>query len=121
MKSRVTAIETIVVQTGDDEPFLIDNRWDRELITSEQPFGPRRVSVGDDWTPLDLGWLKDNVGILSVKTLGGGTVELRHRGASGVWRIFSRESLSGCPTMATEIEARCPGGQARIKVSVIPE
>jgi hypothetical protein len=42
-----------------DAPVVAPLRFCRPLLTAEQPYGPRRLTVGGEWQALDRGWLAE--------------------------------------------------------------
>jgi hypothetical protein len=54
----LTVVGQAVHQTGDAEPAAAEFRFERKLLTSEQPF-VRRFQVGEQWQPLPQSWLAE--------------------------------------------------------------
>jgi hypothetical protein len=54
----LTVVGQAVHQSGDAEPAAAEFRFERRLLTSEQPF-VRRCQVGEQWQPLPQSWLAE--------------------------------------------------------------
>lgn len=64
---RLTVVETCVYYApGDDKPVTTDARFSRAVTTDEQPY-VRRCALGEDWVPLDTGWLAGQVSAVVVE------------------------------------------------------
>lgn len=65
--ARIVVVETINHQEAIAQPHSCSNRFSRECETHEEPYG-RRFVVGEEWEPLDLGWLaKDGAGMIVLR------------------------------------------------------
>jgi len=137
IKDSLTVVETIYHRPIAEEPSAIDNRYCRELDTKEQPYGPRKFTIENEWQSLDTGWLKENVGMfvltneegrkLSVnpseeekKETSAHILEVGFMGSSDVWLVPPKESFRGYPKDVTRVRVRCQQGQAKCKLFVIP-
>ena len=67
MKARMTVVETVVWSPEDGQPQHFEPSFSSWLTTDDDPFGPHRLKVGQEWQPLDCGWLKDNCGQLIIR------------------------------------------------------
>lgn len=57
--SRIVIIRTIQFAERDGQPISQELNSRREVISSMQPYGPRRsIEVGEKWESLDLGWFR---------------------------------------------------------------
>lgn len=56
--SRITTVGSIYYMTRDGQPHVVQIRSARNQQTEEQAYGPRKVTIGDQWTSLDAGWIK---------------------------------------------------------------
>ena len=65
-KDRITVVETIYHQPFGQNPFSIEDRYDRELETKEQPYS-RLCKATEEWEPLDCGWLASGASLLHIK------------------------------------------------------
>lgn len=65
-KDRITVVETIYHQPFGLDPFSVENRYDRELETKEQPYH-RLCKATEEWEPLDCGWLASRASLLHIK------------------------------------------------------
>lgn len=58
VRAHLTVVETIYHQAGNDEqPTAVPHTYMRALTSEEQAYS-RVMSVGEDWMPLDSGWLQ---------------------------------------------------------------
>jgi len=62
MTARITVVDSVYWSTEDGQPVQISSRFSRPLESEEQPY-IRRITVGEEWQPLDLGWV-GKVGLL---------------------------------------------------------
>ena len=65
-KDRITVVETIYHQPFGQNPFSVEERYDRELETKEQPYS-RHCKATEEWQPLDCGWLASGASLLHIK------------------------------------------------------
>ncbi len=136
IKNRLTVVETVYHQTATGEPDSIASSFFRELDSDEQPYR-RKTKVGEEWTPLDLGWIKEagmlvicndeGKGLTKIPTpeekeelakkvlLLGFAIEGCHFGA---FRILPGESFRGSPT--TNLYLLSCYGVTRFTVYAIP-
>lgn len=57
--ARITVLETSYYQSADTEPKSSEKRFTRLLEQDEeQPYGPRKMTITDEWKPLDTGWIE---------------------------------------------------------------
>lgn len=61
---RLTVVGS-VYYLSDEESSEVTARFTREIKSSEQVY-PRRLQVGNEWEPLDIGWL-DSCGMLCIE------------------------------------------------------
>lgn len=54
---RIVAVKTLTHEEPYGKPVSVQSRYARLCDTNEQPW-ERRFSVGEDWQPLDCGWLE---------------------------------------------------------------
>lgn len=59
-QDRLTVVEKVYHQQHGEQPIQIERSFERRLQTQDAPYNghPRRM-IGEDWTPLDFGWLED--------------------------------------------------------------
>lgn len=70
-RASVLVIETVVFQHPSDQPTDCRSSYQYRTESDEQPYS-RTYSVGEEWVPLDVGWLKDvGVGELCVRNVEG--------------------------------------------------
>lgn len=68
VKDRLTIISGVHHQRQGRPSTSIQSSGARLLETEEQPFD-RTMQIGPEWTPLELGWLKDKPGIVRIEGL----------------------------------------------------
>lgn len=54
---RVSGVLRIHYEHIETEPIAIDEPFSSVIPQGPEPYGPRRLSLQDEWIPLDLGWL----------------------------------------------------------------
>lgn len=138
--ARIGVVSTIYHQQPDAEPIAVEARFSRWLESSEQPY-LRKLTIGEKWTPLDLGWLqgagriflKNEEGRFAVQP----TQEEREATMSRIvelavvepitgnrhfsWgKVRPGESLCFEPTDPTSVRLRCQRGQARVTLLIVP-
>jgi hypothetical protein len=59
IKAEVTVVNKAYHQPGDSDPTCVETGYSYFLETDEQPF-TRIHTVGEDWIPLQTGWLTDS-------------------------------------------------------------
>lgn len=57
-RCRLTVLHTTYYQAPGQEPTSVECNYGDWLQTDEQPYS-RRITVGPDWVPVDLGWIRD--------------------------------------------------------------
>lgn len=135
MQARVTVVEQVSYQ-GDTDLAFSQPPFTR-MVSSEQPY-QRVVTIGEEWVPLDLGWVKEPGMVLvankapvrqtyptpeEAKVAGNAVVELTFN-IAGTHSIPNIEILVGedtriCPL--APIMVRCRSGRAQIVVTAIPK
>ncbi len=70
--ARLVVVET-VSHIG-EEIVSADSRFSRNLESDEQPFS-RKVYVGQDWAPLECGWIKE-ASMLVLECIGAAPIQL---------------------------------------------
>ena len=58
MKQRLTVVGSIYCQEPGEQPVSQELLFVRELASAEQPW-QRRTRIGEDWQPLETGWIDD--------------------------------------------------------------
>lgn len=138
--ARVGVVSTIYHQQPDAEPIAVEARFSRWLESGEQPY-LRKLTIGEKWTPLDLGWLQ-GAGRVFLKNEEGRfaaqpTQEEREATMARIvelavvepvagnrhfsWgRVRPGESLCFEPTNPASLRLRCQRGQARITLLIVP-
>ena len=64
----ITVVESVYFVSETHRQFPLDTRFQTPLATRQQPY-VRRSTVPGHWTPLDLGWIAGQVGMVVVKNL----------------------------------------------------
>lgn len=68
VKDRITVVETVAHQAVGGRPYGYQVAFDRLVETNEQPYertGAKAV-VGEEWVPLDCGWI-ESPGMIVLK------------------------------------------------------
>lgn len=135
-RSRVTVVETVYHQTGEGHTTPIESKYQR-FLGSVGPGYLRLQTVGEDWQPLDVGWVQDasflhirnekprysrvptavEQGIAESKVL-----ELRMEDSEIPFsEVRVGESIRINPMYVRMIQVRCRSGEAKFTVNVLPE
>ena len=141
-KDFLTVVETVYHRPFGQEPKSAEFRFSRELETNEQVY-ERRLKVGEEWQPLDCGWLGDNVGMLSIHNHEGESLQVNPTDEEqesiskrivelaydyvdmseydyGSWLVPPGESFRGYPRSPKELRIRCQSGTAWITLYLYP-
>lgn len=134
-KDRLTVVENVYHQAISDGqgPTQFESRYSRELDTKEQVY-QRRTKVGEDWEPLDFGWI-EKVGLLLIRNEEGKfteiptdeenqrtqrkILEVAYCSEGSGWLIPVGESMRGIPTSKLA-RIRSHSGVTRYTITVIP-
>ncbi len=141
-RARLVVIQQFYHQVLNSQPRLIEARYSRILGSNEQPYGPRTLTVGEDWTPLELGWMKDiPIGVLVITNEEGTFLERnptekeRESSNSKILEvafyqrldpltaaliILPRDCQPLTPLYPDRIRIRCRNGEGRYTIIVIP-
>ena len=135
---RLTIILSLIHDHQQDQPVSVAIRGSSLLSTTEQTW-QRRVKIGKDWTPLDIGWFRDseNAGLIVLENLEGRSparlpseeerqeialrvVEVQHADG-GPWLLTPGYPLVGLPARPSKVYLRCQHGEATVKITVFPK
>lgn len=145
VKGRIVVVEQVYHQPVDAPPVLVESKYSRRIDSEEQPFGPRRLRVTEEWQELSAGWI-EGVGLLVVsneegkglqvqpseserREIGLRVVELAMFPVPTVpgeafspipWIIPPGESFRGSTDTLGGIKVRCRRGSARISYTIFP-
>lgn len=141
-KDRISVVERIIYQalTVGEQPYAVEHTFYRDLVTSDEQVYERKLKVGEEWQPLDLGWGKDweRIGLVYVENLEGQfkqlqpteeeqaeanakVLELSYDGVSDeAWLVPPKETFRGYPAEPGRLMIRCQSGMARIMVRIFP-
>lgn len=108
-----------------------DSRYEVNLRTTEQAWGPRFQTVGEEWTMLDLGYLEGKpVCELTVENLEGTSYrvipsqeerdEVAKRAVELTCSVLIRPGRSCRFEPVGKVMVRCRHGRARLKVAAVP-
>lgn len=67
-KTRITIVNSAYFQPVDGDPKLFDRKWSQALTTDEEPY-QRKMKVGEEWQPLESGWLNGEASLLVIQNL----------------------------------------------------
>ena len=137
LKDRITVREMIYHQQAGEQPTGTETKFSHELESHEQPY-QRRLSVGEDWIPLDHGWIEE-ASLLSIFNEEGKflqvnpTDEERAEAAKKVlqvsptinvvvnpWIILPGQSMRGCPLSIRSMFVRSQSGVISFSVHIFP-
>lgn len=137
-KGRLTVVEMVYVQTPNAGPVAVESRYGVWIESDEQPY-TRRLTVGPEWQPLDLGWLRDvPIALIHLSNEGYGrslvtptaeqsatlTEHIVEVSATRQYVLFSYlspgESLRVPPPGVVDWYVRCPNGRSTCVLNVIP-
>lgn len=141
-KARLVSVSTVYHQLLPGQPTGQQRQWSRPLASDQQPYGPRTLTVGEEWMPLDCGWVTD-VGYVVIQNEEGKftqtipTEEEREAAAGKVlevafpgwnandpihhrWLVPPGETFSGTPSLASCLRIRSRSGPCRYTLTVYP-
>jgi len=125
---RITQVVSLNYEQRGVEPFVIRSVADRLLSISDDGPYSRRVRVGQEWQPFDLGWFKpEDIGVLVLENLSGPDKSVRLLIEVGVptdtltWLVYPGWPFYGTPTRIDLMKMRCVGGEVRCKTTVFPK
>ena len=132
----LTVIEMVYHRPVDGEHGGVETRFNRKLQTQEQMY-QRKMTVGEAWVPLDLGWLDEN-GISALvlvnneehfthqpteeelAELAKKVIQIGYAEGGYAWDIPPGESFRGTPTNSEHLFVRCVHGSAKCTLTLIP-
>ena len=132
-RDTLTVVETVYHQPAGEEPTAVSVQFVRPLETQEQPY-VRKIKVGEQWQPLDLGWVEQPGMILLVNDEGkftqvNPTDEERAEAESkviavgndsGSWLVYPGSCFRGEAAPFSDVAVRCKSGVARATIHVYP-
>lgn len=148
MSGHVTIVSTVYHRASPhDESTSVLCNFGRDLASDEQPCGPRTVKVGEEWQPLELGWLKDCVGMVIITNEEGRfpqrkpSEEEKAEAAERMLQVavvmmvdwatehltvpfalvLPTETLCFCPADASALRVRCRKGTAKVTITLLPK
>lgn len=147
--SRLIVVETVVHRRNTAGPVGVSFSSCRLLETDEQSY-TRELRVGEEWVPIDLGWLQERVSVVVVENLGedppatipneeekarresrvleiGCRILLSDSAAPPVkaailpiYEILPGDSHRGRPVPEASFFLRCLNGETRCKIFAVP-
>lgn len=136
VKDRITVVESLYYQPFGGNPSVIDCRYDRWLdCVDEQPYS-RKSKVGEEWIPLDIGWITA-CGLLHIENNEGKfpfriptaeekaesnakVLEINYAGSERCLLVPPGESTRIIPSHPKDLLIRCRKGQAKFTVTAFP-
>lgn len=128
--NRITVVETIYHQSGDQPPTSLPHKQGVMLETDEMPYARPKTVATEEWSPIDCGWLRGNSGMVSIVNRGGEgknpekprvlEVRLGDSPGSEVWELAPTEGMRGRPKDASKLMVRCQSGATRYSATVFP-
>ena len=137
-KDRFTVVEQVYHRPMDSDPELFRHGYSRELQTTEQVYR-RQIKVGEDWTPLDTGWLEDKVGMICLSNEEGKRLQVYpteeeqaeidekiiqvsyDQDPDRAWIIPPGETFRSSPSSQHKLFIRCLSGVARCDLFIVPK
>lgn len=140
-RARLTVIETVAHQQVGQAPFSLGVPYQRWLESQEERYS-RTLKVGEEWTPLDCGWVKE-ASLLLIRNEEGSyrtrnpTEEEKAVTAAKVLEVAAwlgedilvmetldvvgpQESIRRIPARLDNLMIRCRSGVARYRILVVP-
>lgn len=139
---RIVVVESVYHQPFGAEASAVESRFTRRLKTVEQVY-VRQSSVGEEWQPLDHGWIKE-CGMLVVQNNEGRALQVNLADderealskkvleiaylvpkdltapAAGRFLILPGESIRVHPSPIEKLHVRSQSGIARFTVNAFP-
>lgn len=145
LKTRLLVVDNVYFQSPDEQPTHQPFRWGRDVDPDLSPYGPKKVVLSQEWTPIDSGWLEDKEGLVVIENL----VEKRQTipspeekaellskvieigirlvtGSEGssafsLFYINPGESFKASPTVGLrDYRLRCVAGTAKASITIYP-
>jgi hypothetical protein len=134
--ARLCIVSSIYYQQKNRNPHSFEGKISRPLKTAEQVY-TRHLTIGEEWTSLDTGWLQNSSCILITNeegkhlssnptdeealSISQRVIELGYTAHnSDTWLIHPKEFFAGSPSHL-ELRLRCKKGQAEITINIFPE
>ena len=132
---RLTIVETLYHRTIESGIAEYVGRFTRDLQSDDEPY-QRQKKIGEEWEPLDTGWLEVNVGTVFIQNKAGTdlmrvpsdgekeaisrqAIVIRFNGSDGLI-IPPKESARFCPVNSSTIEICSLSGTIRYSLCVVP-
>lgn len=136
MPDRITIVDSVYFEAAGQEPISWHQNSSRPVVDAEQAY-QRRMKIGPDWIPLDLGWIK-SPGLIAVRherpsyphtlpskeqreTDMGRTVLIRSSPQEAGWVVPVGEMFRGNPVDASQLQIRCDSGETFVTVVALPK
>ncbi len=144
-KSTVNILSTVYHRNPGENPITLETNMRHELVSDEQPY-QRRCRVGEEWEPLDFGWLAPKDGPLDVGSIHivneegkflqkqptpeqrakteAKILEIRVTPDNCCWGYFliaPGQPFYNYPTQPKDLQIRCQKGIARFTITVFPK
>lgn len=130
--ARIVVTGYVYHQPATEQPFSVNLGFSRQLESDEQPW-IRKIKIGEEWQPLDPGWVKEVALLVLVNDEGehrfqrvpteqekqdmkDRIVELGYLSpaqAKPNWLIPPGENFRGMPVDLASLRVRCRRGEAR--------
>lgn len=134
--ARIVVKDVLYHQVAGEQPTMFDlPGFTRQLKSDEQVYH-RKLTVGEDWQSIDVGWLHGCCGMLILENLEGRfiqvqptdnerscvearVVDVRFGEEVGVV-LLPRESVRFQPFDVSKVFMRCRLSTARVSINVVP-
>ena len=134
-KSRLTVVETVYHQNPKEQPTCVDSRH-TQVIEGDEQVWQRRCKVGEEWTPIDQGWIeacscfhvRNDEGRFLInptdaerEEVAARVLEIAFAGqVQHAWLVRPGMTFRGEPSEARSLLIRCRSGEARYTVTFFP-
>lgn len=135
MGGRITVVESVYYALDGRDPVECHGEYSAKTMSDQQPY-VKQITVGEDWMPIDLGWLR-SVGEIHVANRAGTGLQkvptdaeravtnakvLQIAGYGNVPIALARAGRTARfePCDATTLKIRCLCGETECIVSLFP-
>ena len=130
--NRLSVVELVYHQPEGERGVAVESRFARNLVSTEQMYH-RRITVTEEWQPIDGAWIKQAGMMVLSNDEGRFTVQPTQEerdaanekivevGSDGMkWLARPGESIRAEPSDLSAVHVRCRKGSARCTLSLFP-
>lgn len=138
LRNHVTVVEYVCFHAYDGQPIQQETKFFKKIASDEEPY-KRKIRIGEDWEPLDCGWVKE-AGVLVLANEEGKYLQanptedeqaaldakivevsfLPDPPPNNCWEVPPGEAMRGFPGNLKSLYVHCQSGVARCIVFVVP-